>query len=209
VAVLARIEKRRAAAVASLVLALAVCALRIALHRSGSTSERLMMGLDTRADGLLIGSAIAFFLSDDCPFLDRPWAPALMRGLGLAGAAVTLGSVALVHKEAPYAIVFGYTVVSLAVGAMVLSLVTFPVKIMARIFALSPFVYIGRISYGVYLWHWVILTTFGAAGVFDIHGVKGYAVRLACIALGFAVAAASFRFVEEPFLRLKSRFGKT
>jgi peptidoglycan/LPS O-acetylase OafA/YrhL len=59
-------------------------------------------------------------------------------------------------------------------------------------------VWIGLISYPLYLWHWPIL-------VFQnlrIEGQAGWMQRLAAIALAFVLAAATYRFVEKPI-----RFG--
>ena len=59
-------------------------------------------------------------------------------------------------------------------------------------------VWIGLISYPLYLWHWPIL-------VFQnlrIDGDAGWMQRLAAIALAFVLAAATYRFVEKPI-----RFG--
>jgi peptidoglycan/LPS O-acetylase OafA/YrhL len=64
--------------------------------------------------------------------------------------------------------------------------------------SMVPMRYIGKISYGLFLYHVPILTL----GHKWIHGPVGSA---ALIAFAFIAAALSYEFVEKPFLRLKGR----
>jgi len=65
---------------------------------------------------------------------------------------------------------------------------------MARVLAWRPLRDIGRISYGLYLWHWPIIVWLTAARM-GFGGPRLVAVRLA---VTFAAAILSFRFVEDP-----------
>jgi peptidoglycan/LPS O-acetylase OafA/YrhL len=69
----------------------------------------------------------------------------------------------------------------------------------ARILSVSPMVLLGRISYGLYLWHLPVLAAFGVMGA----GLTPMAIP----AVGVAVlaATASYYLVERPFLRRRSR----
>ncbi|MFO1141849.1 MAG: acyltransferase family protein [Amaricoccus sp.] len=62
--------------------------------------------------------------------------------------------------------------------------------------AWRPVVFVGLISYSVYVWHWPII-------VFDriLHGEPTPLRSLACIALSLAVGAASWAWIERPFRR--------
>ena len=57
-----------------------------------------------------------------------------------------------------------------------------------------PLRYFGKISYGLYLYHYPIML----AG-------KGHAPTLVLIGVSFTAAAISYEFVEKPFLKLKAR----
>jgi peptidoglycan/LPS O-acetylase OafA/YrhL len=60
-------------------------------------------------------------------------------------------------------------------------------------------VYIGRISYGIYLWHYVLLEIL----------VRRFGAPLAAligVPLCVALAAASFKWVERPILRMSARY---
>ena len=64
--------------------------------------------------------------------------------------------------------------------------------------------YLGRISYGLYVFHLVFIDAFGVAAA---HDPLARLVRIgAALAVTIAVAACSYRFLELPFLRLKDRF---
>ncbi len=58
-----------------------------------------------------------------------------------------------------------------------------------------PAVFVGRISYSLYLWHWPLL----AFARYRLGADLPLAAGLAAIALAFALATLSWRLVEEPF----------
>ncbi len=72
--------------------------------------------------------------------------------------------------------------------------------------AARPLVYLGKISYGLYLYH--ILFAVGIRAAFPEAG--GVVAKIAKAALSFGLtvvtAAASYAWLEKPFLRLKDRF---
>jgi peptidoglycan/LPS O-acetylase OafA/YrhL len=78
----------------------------------------------------------------------------------------------------------------------------------ARLLALPPLRFLGRISYSLYLWHWPILVLPAAA----VDGELPLAARLALAGLSVLVAVASQRWVEEPIRRgrfVGQRVGRT
>jgi peptidoglycan/LPS O-acetylase OafA/YrhL len=66
-----------------------------------------------------------------------------------------------------------------------------------RILSSKPTVFVGLISYSLYLWHWPIyvFATYHLAR--DLSAVE----KAALVAASFAIAACSWRFVEQPFRR--------
>lgn len=66
----------------------------------------------------------------------------------------------------------------------------------------APAAYIGDLSYSLYLWHWPVLAFYRFLNM-DTH-IGLLTAFLLCI-LFFALAAASYYLVEEPFRRLKGR----
>jgi peptidoglycan/LPS O-acetylase OafA/YrhL len=67
-----------------------------------------------------------------------------------------------------------------------------------------PVVHVGMVSYGVYMLHMLCINAVRRLPLGD--GLLAYAVA---VALSVGVATLSFRFFEQPFLRLKERLGRT
>jgi peptidoglycan/LPS O-acetylase OafA/YrhL len=67
-------------------------------------------------------------------------------------------------------------------------------------------VYLGRISYGLYVFHLMFIEVFGALSA---HTLMARAARtMAALLATIAVAAVSYHFFERPFLRLKEKFAR-
>ena len=98
----------------------------------------------------------------------------------------------------------GYPAVALGATAIVAAALS-PAGSRAGFLARPALVYLGRISYGLYVYH-VLGLTLGKKWA-----PRGLAISAALrVAMGLAVtvgfAAASYRFIEGPFLKLKSKF---
>ncbi|MFC3097690.1 acyltransferase family protein [Alteraurantiacibacter palmitatis] len=70
--------------------------------------------------------------------------------------------------------------------------------LVGRLLSLAPFVWIGLISYSLYLWHWPVLI---AARMIEGSAVLDLPLAWACIGLSLALAFLSWKFVEQPFRR--------
>ena len=57
-----------------------------------------------------------------------------------------------------------------------------------------PFVYVGRISYSLYLWHWPVLVA-----CFYLLDDPSLVERALALVVAFAASAASYRWIEQPF----------
>ncbi|WP_132998842.1 acyltransferase family protein [Luteimonas arsenica] len=74
----------------------------------------------------------------------------------------------------------------------------------ARLLALPPLVFIGRISFSLYLYHWPVLVFYRLYGTGEQPGTRE-ALWLALASLVLAVL--SWRFIEQPFRRRRGRKG--
>lgn len=71
-----------------------------------------------------------------------------------------------------------------------------------RLLATPGPVFVGRVSYSLYLWHWPLIVFYRLWVAPDITLLAGIGIGL----LSFACAVLSFRFVETPLRRLPQRF---
>ena len=198
VAWLCRTSNRRRAA--QIVGALAVADalyFRIVLERWGPARD--IFGTDTHAFGLLAGSALALWVS-------RSGRIEVIEGRSKASLR-TAGAVAAVLIV--YLGFFGQvdlTILPATAAAVILvaSLVLVPTGRPAGVFAWRPLQWVGRRSYGIYLYHYPLAIAFVAGR--HLQGFHYAGVVSACIVASVLLAAASFRWVETPFLRRKDRF---
>ena len=93
------------------------------------------------------------------------------------------------------------TVVSLLTVVVLIAIVQVPEGAAGRVLALRPFVALGRISYGLYIWHLPVFKLTPPKLV-PSPRILGDAVL---VALSVAVAVVSYVVIERPALRLKER----
>jgi SGNH domain (fused to AT3 domains)/Acyltransferase family len=160
-----------------------------------SDPSRAYYGTDGRAHLLLIGAALALLLARWRP--GRGVARSSVNAFGLAGAAACLAYWAWVPDTAAWMYRGGYAVFGVCVAAVITSAVQ-PGRFALRSFlSLAPLVWIGRISYGLYLWHWPVIVVASPART----GLDGPTLALLRVGLTFAFATASFYLVEQPIRR--------
>ncbi len=192
---------RRRALITLLALSLAgalVSAVDTALlFDGGKNLNRIYYGTDTRAFGLLIGASLAIglalFRATERPVLEA----ARRRSAGpvapLALAAIVAAMV-LVSGSTPWMYPYGMLGLDVAVVALITAAVTRPTCLAARVLAVGPLRALGKISYGVYLWHFPLFLwlTEGATG---LSGVALLGLRIAAT---LAVSTASYVSIEQP-----------
>ena len=186
--------------------AVASATLMDVLYHSGASIDRLYFGTDTRAQALLVGSFLgAISASRAWWVLPAQWADGrlapLGRVVGLIGAAYLLWAWHVYDGQASFLYNGGFFVVAVATGAVITTVTTWPASVLARVCSFSVLTFIGRISYGLYLYHWPLFLVIDRAHT----GLAGTPLLLVRLVVTFAVAAASFRFIEEP-VRTKQLF---
>jgi peptidoglycan/LPS O-acetylase OafA/YrhL len=178
------------------------------VYNGGLNTNRAYLGTDTRSQCLFIGCSIAVGLvllaqrSHEQGRLSRGelWRPTSTAGvaacgvLGIAGAigAVSIWLLTTSLSSFPYS--GGFFLLGLSVGAVIVAAVTAPRSIVPRFLALAPIRYVGRISYGLYIWHWPIFIWLNHERT-DLAGWELFAVR---VAVTFGVSVVSFHLVERP-----------
>ncbi len=189
--------------------ALASAVSMVVLFGLGVSVGTLYYGTETRAQALLVGSflgAVGAHRGQDFSILPAGWTATDRRRRlwalpGLAGAAFLVWAWHALEGTDPFLYHGGFLVVAVAAGAVIVTVVTVPTSPLARVLSIGPLVFVGRISYGLYLYHWPLFLALDHAHT-GLLGAPLLAVRLAAT---FAVAIASFYLVEEP-IRTGRRF---
>lgn len=188
---------RRRVALIVCVLAFAAWFCRAYLFATGTPPERIYNGLDTRADALMVGCVLSILLS--CVTIDERTRKILLPGLAVLGtlALVFLGYVAS-HWEwhDPRLYYYGFFAIELCTALLILDVMMRNRSDVQRLLGMSWLVWIGSISYGLYLWHYPM---------FRILGDLGYQPWTAGWLATFCVATISYYCMERPLLRLKDR----
>jgi peptidoglycan/LPS O-acetylase OafA/YrhL len=173
---------------------------RLQLLTQGASIQRLYFGPDTHADSLLVGCALG------CYFVRRSRSILAMssRRTREVLIAVTLGLILaatflldLIPQRLAYELQLLPTAFALLAGLFIACVVNGR-TVVARGLGARPVVFLGQISYSLYLWHLPVLVAF--AGVDREAGWR----TVAGVATAIALAACSWRFIERPFLRRRS-----
>jgi len=107
------------------------------------------------------------------------------------------------HLSAPTPFLYrgGYLLVAVGVAVVIFTAVTNQLGGVSRALGNPVFQYVGRISYGTYLWHFPLFAALSAARM-HLYGYPLLALRMG---VTLAVATASFYAVEEPIRRGRMR----
>ncbi len=193
-------------------------AVEMAVLYSPADINRIYYGTDTRAQSLLVGAALAVALSmwtdrrrdagvgppDGEPAVppggDPAWAVTTPVGrtvtaaLGLAGAFVSVVLWTEVSANDSLAYRGGFLLASLATATVLLSVVCSRRSFLSTALSWAPLRYVGRISYGMYLWHFPLFLYLDNART----GLVGYPLFAVRVAATLAVANLSFYVLERP-----------
>lgn len=161
----------------------------------GFDNTRAYEGTDTRAGGLLLGAALAFWW----PARARTVTHGMRCTIDVAALAGLVVIVSLARNTPDGAITLyqsGIALLSVATIAVLIATVV-PETLVATVLALPPLRWIGERSYGIYLWHMPVIA-FVPATI-----RTGYPVANAAIVVAFTVvmSALSWRYVEDPIRR--------
>jgi peptidoglycan/LPS O-acetylase OafA/YrhL len=151
---------------------------------------RLYHGSDTRADALLAGCLLSLVI------YARILPSIITRHLTLVGRAAWILFLLLLvlgHWRAPAIYVGGLTFAALMAAMILLHALIAPPAILSS----SVLVWIGKRSYGLYVWHWPVYLLAST-------GPNVTVIPVAVIGT-FLFAAASYRYIEKPFLDRKRR----
>lgn len=161
--------------------------------------SRVYYGTDTRAFSLLIGALLAMIwpsakLSDISGQNLSGKERLVFDGVGLVALLGLVLMVALTNGYSPF-IYYGGLLVCSVLTAIAIAVMVHPVSVLGKIFGWQPLVWLGKLSYSIYLWHYplLLLTTPG-----NLQSGVPWWGRLLQLALIIAVSWFSYTFVENP-----------
>jgi hypothetical protein len=188
---------------------------------SPADQNRVYYGTDTRAQSLLFGAALSVGLtlwanrhagSGDVTSTPNAWkarSPESRRvfiALGVVGVAATAALWTLVNVGDAIAFRGGFLLAAASTACVLASVVVAPGSAISSLLALAPLRYLGRISYGMYLWHFPLFLWIDGSNT----GLQGAALFLLRFVCTVVVATVSYYVVEQPirqrrFLRSASK----
>lgn len=173
-------------------MAAASVGLMVAWAPTDVPTARLYYGTDTRAAELLAGALLAIALGGRTRVPEER-ATALVTALGVLGLAVSVFFWTSVHQEDVRLYRGGLACYTLA-SVAVLAAAVHPAGLVRHALAVAPLRWLGRISYGVYLYHFPVYLWLTAERT-GLGDAPVFALRIGVTLL---LALASFRWLEWP-----------
>jgi peptidoglycan/LPS O-acetylase OafA/YrhL len=164
---------------------------QIRLYHDGASQERIVFGTDTRSTSVVIGCMVALTLLTSARGKLETVARRILP-VALAGFLFLLLNFPPLAFFSAWIIPFGLSCACLLLVALDSG------SALAKMLSVRPLVFLGRISYSLYLWHVAIYWAFGLY-------TEPERADIPALALSFTCAIASYYFVELPFLRRKKR----
>jgi peptidoglycan/LPS O-acetylase OafA/YrhL len=195
---LLRVARGRVARVLPVIIGLAVAsaALMIALYDPSKDPSRAYYGTDARAQALLVGSALALLLLRRPPLAKR-WTRIALEIGGLSGIVIGVWLVTNTADTSSTLYRGGLLGAAVAFAFVIAAAVQPGSAVVGRVLALKPLVWLGLVSYGIYLFHWPVFlwltptrTGLGGNALFALRG-----------AVTLAIAIVSYVLIEMPVRR--------
>ncbi|HJT76224.1 MAG TPA: acyltransferase [Gemmataceae bacterium] len=151
----------------------------------------------TRMDGIAAGCVLAFLAWEPRCRARITLAGRTAGWVGAAALAALAASLTLSEVSYRFRLLFGFSLDALAISALIWVCITHDGGGVGKLLRSRPLVWLGRVSYGVYIWQQLFLNPDGEGWMYWWPASLGFALL---------AAMASYWLVERPFLRLKASF---
>lgn len=160
--------------------------------------SRLYFGSDTHAMTILAGAALAtVWRPRALPKRLAPGPTAALSAIGIGAFAVMFWCFFAVDESSALLYRGGFTLFA-GVCVVAIAIATHPAIGAARVLGNKPMVYIGKRSYGLYLWHWPIFLVLRPGIDIGWTGLPAFGLQFA---LTLVAAELSYRYIEMPIRR--------
>ncbi|TRW43558.1 acyltransferase family protein [Georgenia yuyongxinii] len=205
VVIVAAVPPARSRAMVALGVGAGSAVLMAVLHEPGQDATRVYYGTDTHLFGLMLGAALAFAWAapGGGPVGTARWrrwrGPSTLVALGgLLALMLTL------DQGATWTFRGGIVLAAVFTALLVAALLG-PAGPFQRFLRARPLEWLGQRSYAVYLWHWPVILIVGELVPTAQDSAGHWLVRGAALTITLALAAVSFRLVEQPVRSLGFR----
>mgnify|MGYP000853860266 FL=1 len=193
VLLLPKLRSRRPLAIALGALSLLSAVEMAWLANPATDASRVYYGTDTRLQSLLVGATLAAVLTPGV--LERLRVPA--KWVGPAALVAVVALMVLLNERTTWLYDGGFLVFALCSAVLLVCVQAYPQGVVARGLAWGPVVWVGKISYGLYLWHWPVYVVLSPTRT----GMAGGNLLVLRFLVTFALATASYYWVEMPIRR--------
>ncbi|MEZ5169427.1 MAG: acyltransferase family protein [Acidimicrobiia bacterium] len=166
------------------------------LYTPGGPTQRVYVGTDTRATALLGGAALACWIAwrgETTSRIGRSVLEVLaiisVGGLAWAWIAAS-GQSAMLYRG-------GFLLHAVPVVIVIAAAAHSRAGPVGRMLSWRPLVWLGLISYGLYLWHWPVYVFLSPTRT----GLEGWSLTAVRIAVSLAIAVFSYHAIEMPVRR--------
>ena len=178
-----------------------------ALFHAGVNVSRLYYGTDVRTQEVMMGALLAVVLpaikrrsmasigadaASGAELRRRPrW---VITAFGTLGALALIWALHVVTGQGNFLYNGGFSLVALATGAVILLVTLQPKAMVSRVLSIGVLGYIGRISYGLYLYHFPLFMMIDHGHT----GLSGWALLTVRMTVTGAAAVLSYHLIEMP-----------
>ena len=156
---------------------------------------------DTRADALFLGCLLGLLAADGYLHQWRPWALRILSASALVSTVFMVWILLYAPLFTENLVVWWLPLTTIASAVILVYFVMKPEAIASRLVGLGVLVFIGDLSYTVYLVHFPVFLAINPAGT----GWGFWPTELVRLAIIFAIAVASWFLVEKPLMRWRQQ----
>ena len=195
-------KNKRTILMTMIIMILLVWLNRIALTLNDASIKRLYFGTDTRIDGLLVGSLTAFLVAWCDPGSNKIVNTFLRFNRVLPLLALGYFSISMVAfaKDMKIVYIAQLPLVEIITAILIVAIYLRKDNQPTLLLSNKYLVWLGSISYSVYLWNWFMYRILANLGM------QGVSAAATGIALTIVAASLSYYLVEKPVLKLKSKY---